>query len=258
MMLTTPDTRRPTPGRISPDTRLCSRHAAAADRGAWSVEYDIPWTQIDVAAALAQPELLAALRDAALVEAYHPVNLGELLLRTLDDVDAGAVFALELHEGFRHFHALRRYLDAVGYEPAISDAEIAAARRVPPPASATLAARLTEFMVSEHLAVHFFRRLAQRAREPVLRGLLRRIAADEVRHARGAEDLLRARLTADPALVPLVLDAAADFHHYGERAVGALPVAEPGDPAALRGLVRRVERLCGTRLVDHLKRRLDS
>ncbi|HEX5830817.1 MAG TPA: hypothetical protein VFY16_07560, partial [Gemmatimonadaceae bacterium] len=93
---------------------------------------------------------------------------------------------------------------------------------------------------------------------PVLRGLLRRIAADEVRHARSAEDLLRARLTADPALVPLVLDAAADFHHYGERAVGALPVAEPGDPAALRGLVRRVERLCGTRLVDHLKRRLDS
>jgi len=181
-----------------------------------------------------------------------------MLHDTWDDVDAGAAIALELYEGFKHFHALRTYLDAVGFEPAITDAELvnirAAARAAGP--RGDLIARLVEFMLSEHLASYFFRRVGEQAPDPVLAELLAFIAADEVRHAQAASDLLAARIARDPAIVPAVLEAAAHFHHFGEQAIDDVPVALPGDPLAIRSFARRVERLCGVRLVDHLKQRL--
>src|SRR5438309_4460135 len=109
--------------------RLYARHAAAADRAAWSVESDVEWRDIDRALALAQPDILAKLRDAALIESFHPVNLARLVRLTWDDIDAGVVFSLEMYEGFKHFHALRLYLDHIGYQPAISDAELVELRR---------------------------------------------------------------------------------------------------------------------------------
>jgi hypothetical protein len=239
--------------------RLYARHAAAADRAGWSVERDVRWRDVDAARALAQPELLAAVRDAAIIESFHPVHMGELLDAAWDDVDAGAAFSLELYEGFKHFHALRTYLDVVGYEPAIADADLVAVRRAARAddggaAGRGLVERLVDFMLSEHLAHYFFRRLGEQAAEPVLAELLSLIAADEVRHAQSASDLIAKRIAADrAAVVPRVLDAAAHFHHFGERAVGTVPVAMPGDPLAIRSFARRIERLCGVRLVDHLK-----
>ena len=234
--------------------RLYERHAAAADRGAWSVERDVRWADVDAAAAHRTPDILAAMRDACLIEAVHPANLGGMLPHVLDDVDACAVLSLEMYEGFKHFHSLRMYLDAVGWAPAVTDADIAAARLAPDPhADLPLVERLVEFMLSEHLAVYFFRRLAERAEDPVLVELLARISADEVRHAQSASDLLAKRIAADHTLVPRVLDAAAGFQHFGARALGEVPVAMPGDPLAIRSFARRIERLCGIRLVDHLK-----
>ena len=52
---------------------LYVRHAEAADRGSWSVERDVSWDGIDADTALGQPELLAQIRDAALIESFHPV-----------------------------------------------------------------------------------------------------------------------------------------------------------------------------------------
>jgi hypothetical protein len=239
--------------------RIYARHAAAADRGAWSVERDVAWEQIDVAAARTRPDILDQLRLAALIEAFHPVNLPRLFRRAWHDVDAGAVLSLEAYEGFKHFHALRLYLDRVGHLPAITDDEIVASRRAAAesdPAADDLLELLVEFMLSEHLAYVFFRRHAEQAPEPVLAALLHRIAADEVRHAQAAADLLAKRIAADPDVVPRVLDAAASFEHFGNAAVGAVPVALPGDSLALRTFARRIERLCGVRLVDHLKRTL--
>ena len=229
---------------------LYARHARAADRGAWSVERDILWSAIDATTARAQPDILAKLRDAALIESFHPVNLSRLIRLTWDDIDAGVVFSLELFEGFKHFHALRMYLDAVGYEPAITDDELRAIRDradrddldpgdpMPP---------LVEFMLSEHLAAYFFRRLGEQAHEPQLAMLLPYIAADEVRHAQFASDLIAKRLAANPALVPDVLRAAASFRHYGTEAVGDVPVAMEGDDIAIRTFATRIERLCGIR-----------
>ena len=234
------------------------RLAAAADRGRWSVERDVRWSSVDPARAHERPDLLMQLRTAALIESYHPVHLGWMLYDTWADIDAGAAIALELYEGFKHFHALRSYLEAVGFEPAITDTELVAiranARAVGPKGS--LIERLVEFMLSEHLASYFFRRVGEQAPDPVLAELLAFIAADEVRHAQAASDLLAARIAADPTVVPTVLDAAVHFHHFGEQAVSDVPVALPGDPLAIRSFTRRIERLCGVRLVDHLKRQL--
>jgi hypothetical protein len=241
--------------------RLYARHAAAADRGGWSVERDVRWQAIDAERALARPDLLAKIRDAALIESFHPVSLSRLIRLTREDVDAGVVFSLEMYEGFKHFHALRTYLDVVGYEPAITDEELAAIRRVAAPGDLDPRDPITplvEFMLSEHLAAYFFRRLGEQAEERVLAEMLALIAADEVRHAQGASDLIAKRIAADPGAIPRVLRAAAHFHHYGEEVVPAVPVAMAGDPLAIRTFARRVERLCGTRLVDYLKGELED
>ena len=235
---------------------MYARHARAADRGAWLVERDIDWKAIDAPLALEQPDILAKLRDAALIESFHPVNLSRLIRLTWDDIDAGVVFSLEMYEGFKHFHSLRKYLDAVGYTPAITDDDLRAIRSRADRADldpSELIAALVEFMLSEHLAAYFFRRLGEQAREPQLQKLLSLIAADEVRHAQSASDLIAARIAGDPGLIPAVLHAAATFEHYGTEAVGDVPVAMEGDEVAIRTFASRIERLCGTRFVDHLK-----
>jgi hypothetical protein len=235
---------------------LYARFASAAERGGWSIDRDIAWHAVDRDRALAQPDILVALRDAALIESFHPVNLARFLRLLWDDIDGCAAVGLEMYEGFKHFHALRMYLDIVRFEPAITDEQLVDVRRAAIGrdfAPDELIEHLVEFMLSEHLAAYFFRRLAERAEEPVLAELLRYIAADEVRHAQSASDLIAKRLARDPQLTDRVLAAAVGFRHYGEEAVGQVPVAMPGDPIAIRTFAERIERLCGRRLVDHLK-----
>lgn len=243
----------------TPSAPIYARHAVASDRGSWSVERDVAWDRIEAELALAQPELLSQLRDAALIESFHPVNLARLMRACWDDVDAGVCLSLEAYEGFKHFHVLRRYLDAVGFEPRITDEELVEIRRGTEKVSIepdAVVDALVEFMLSEHLAAYFFRRLSKRAAEPVLAKVLARIAADEVRHAQSASDLIAKRVEADPSIVPEILDAATRFRHYGSEVVGDVPVAMHGDEIAIRTFADRIERLCGTRLVDHLKTRL--
>ena len=240
--------------------RLYERHAAAAERGAWLVDSAIAWDDIDPVLAHRTPDLLRSLREATLIESFHPVNLARLMRATWDDVDAGVCLSLEAYEGFKHFHSLRRYLEAVRYQPAITDDELVAVRAAGAHVEveqSDLIPRLVEFMLSEHLAAYFFRRLSEQAQEPQLARLLDLIAADEVRHAQSASDLIAKRLTSGAATVTDVLAAAASFRHYGEEALaGAVPVAMHGDPLALRTFARRIERLCGVRLVDYLKTKL--
>ena len=236
--------------------RLYVRHAAAAELGAWSVERDVRWEAIDRTRAYARPELLLRLREAAIVESYHPVNIARLLRLAADDVDAGALLSLELFDGFKHFHALRTYLEMIAFEPAITDDDILAPRRRATGSmldDGDLIDGLVTFMLSEHLASYFFRRLGEQALDPVLTELLSLIAADEARHAQATSDLLAHRISRDPVVARRVLDAAARFRHFGERAVPIVPVAQPGDPLAITTFAARIEHLCGVRLVDHIK-----
>jgi hypothetical protein len=240
----------------TPQDRLYVRHAAAAELGAWSVQHDIRWDAIDRDRARTRPELLDRLREAAIVESYHPVYIARLLRLASGDVDAGALLSLELYDGFKHFHGLRTYLDIVEHEPEITDHDILAARRRANDDTmhpGELVEQLVVFMLSEHLASYFFRRLGEQAPEPVLAELLSLIAAHVARQAQGTSEMIAKRFANDRSVIARILESASRFRHFAADAVGMVPVAQAGDPLAIRTFAARIEQLCGVRLVDHIK-----
>jgi hypothetical protein len=225
----------------------------------WSVEQDVPWDRLDVAAAREQPEILDQIRESALIEAIHPVTTKHLMSLLWDDVDATSVLSVELYEGFRHFHVLRTYLHRVGHEPSITDEEIVRARQKAVDAvgdSLDLTQELVNFIFSEHFAAYYFVRLRQRAGDPVLREIAHLISRDEFRHTQISQDLLKQRLEKDQESAERVLEAAANFQHYGSLALEEVPVFQRGDLGAIRSFMKKIEVLTGRRVVDYLKERL--
>lgn len=222
-------------------------HLAAAERAFWRLE-DIRWQEIDREAASTEIHIHKALHDAALIEGYLPVYASHLMHLLWEDVDATAVLSLELFEGLRHYTALKHYLDAVGFQAsADADTGLAAARgraRDLRRGGDDIAEHLTHFMGSEFFAAHFFHRFADETREPVLSDLLRRMSADEFRHAAAGGAVLEALLVHDPSIAPRVLAAAAAFRHYGSDIV-EVPVAERNDFEAIVAFNRKVNRICG-------------
>ena len=224
----------------------------------WSPEQDVPWDALDPEAARSQPEILDQIRESALIEAMHPVTTKHLMGLLWDDVDATSVLSIELFEGFRHFYVLRRYLQAVGHEPPLSDEEIVKARQKAAEAveGQDLTQELVNFIFSEHFAAYYFVRLRQRAGEPLLREIAHLIARDEFRHTQIAQDLLKRRLERDQESVERVLEAAASFRHYGAMALEEVPVFQRADLGAIKSFMKKIEALTGRRVVDYLKDRL--
>ena len=222
-------------------------HLYAAEAVHWLIE-DIGWDRIDRDVARNEGKLHQALHDAALIEGYLPVYASRILQLLSDDVDATAVLSLELYEGLRHYTALKRYLDAVGFQPAAqADAALAGARAKvsgPDYTADRIAEHLTHFMGSEQFAAYFFLRIAEQTREPVLHDLLMRMSMDEQRHAAAAAAVLEARVRRDPSLAPRVTAAAEAFRHYGSDIVD-VPVAMPNDFEALAAFNRRVRQVVG-------------
>jgi hypothetical protein len=238
---------------------IYEEHLAAAERSAWPLETRVAWDRIDRKTAATEPDVHAALYDAALIEGYLPVFVPRLMRLVWDDVDATAVLSLELYEGLRHYTALKRYLERVEYAPAAAMEEsLVEARRGAidlPYDRADLLAHLTNFMCSELFAARFFQSLSRRAREPVLRELLTAMARDEFRHSAAAGDLLRKRVKADPSVVERILAAAESFRHYGSDVV-EVPVAERNDFQAVLAINRKVRQVCGIAPTEHLKETL--
>lgn len=231
-------------------------HLRATEENAWPLDTSIAWDAIELDIARAEHELHRALHDAALIEGYLPVYAARLMQLLWDDVDATAVLSMELYEGLKHFTALARYLDRVGYRRAeLSTAALVAARERALGIrydAAQLTAHLTNFMCSELFAAYFFQRIARRTREPVLRTLLGYMARDEFRHSASAGDVLKQRIDRDPAAVADVLAAAEHFRHYGSDVV-EVPVAEENDFEAIMAVNRKVRLLCGLAPTEHLK-----
>lgn len=223
-------------------------HLKAAESALWPLDESIAWDRIDREAARSEGRIHQALHDAALIEGYLPVFAGRLLQLLSDDVDATAVLSVELFEGLRHYTALKRYLDLVGFQAAAdADAGLARARALAvsaPYAAADVPEHLTNFMGSELFAAYFFLRFADETREPVLSDLLRRMSGDELRHAAAAAALLESRVGKDPAVAQRVLAAAESFRHYGSDIV-EVPVAEHNDFEAIAAFSRRVSLICG-------------
>lgn len=225
----------------------------------WSPEQDVPWDVLDPEVARGQPEIMEQIRESTLIEAIHPVTTKHLMGLLWDDVDATSILSVELFEGFRHFYVLRRYLDAVGHEPPITDEEIVQARGKAAEAIAgepDLTQELVNFIFSEHFAAYYFVRLQQRARDPVLRTIAHLIARDEFRHTQISQDLLKQRIDRHEDTAERVLEAAAGFRHYGAMALEEVPVFQRTDLGAIKSFMKKIEALTGRRVVDYLKERL--
>jgi hypothetical protein len=166
---------------------------------------------------------------------------------------------MELYEGLKHFTALARYLDRVGYQrEAVSESRLVAARekalaiKYDP---TDLIAHLTNFMCSELFAAYYFLRISRKTNEPVLRDLLGYMSRDEFRHSASAGDVLKKRIDANPAVAEQVLAAAEHFRHYGSDVVD-VPVAEENDFEAIMAVNRKIRLLCGLAPTEHLKESL--
>lgn len=236
-------------------------HLAAAEQAGWPLETSVRWDEIDVAVARREEELLSSLHDAALIEGYLPVFAPRLMQLLWDDLDATAVLSLELYEGLRHYTALKRYLHAVGYEPAVVSEErmVAARERALGGArrNENAVVQLTNFACSELFAAYFFLRLSRETQEPVLRELLNRIARDEFRHASAGADLIAKRVRQDPAVAEQVLEAARHFRHYGSDVV-TVPVATANDFEAVAAMNRLIRQACGVSPTQHIRGTFDA
>jgi hypothetical protein len=223
-------------------------HLHAAESAFWPLETSVPWDHIDRQTAAREGEIHQALYDAALIEGYLPLYASRLLQLLAGDVAATAVLSLELFEGLRHYTALKRYLELVGFRTAAQvDAGLEAARAGAGHrrySADEVPAHLTHFMGSELFAAYFFLRMADQTRETVLRELLKRMASDEFRHAAAAGAVLEARVRGAPALQAQVLSAARSFRHYGSDIV-EVPVAQPNDFEAIAAFDRKVRLICG-------------
>lgn len=237
---------------------IYEEHLRAAEIGAWSLE-SIPWSEIDRATATSERDILSALHDAALIEGYLPVFAPRLMRLLWDDIDATAILSLEMYEGLKHYTALKRYLDVVGYAPArVSEVSLVTARAKAADIEyreEQIVTYLTHFMCSELFAAHFFRRLGEQTREPVLSELLYNMSRDEHRHSAGAGALLSKRIDADASVAAEVLAAAGNFRHYGSDVVD-VPVAEENDFEAVMAMNRKVRQLCGLAPTEHFKEEL--
>lgn len=231
-------------------------HLRATEENAWPLDTTIAWDAIDLGAARDEADLHRALHDAALIEGYLPVYAARLMQLLWDDVDATAVLSMELYEGLKHFTALTRYLDRVGFQREdVSAAALVAARERALAIryeARDLIGHLTNFMCSELFAAYFFLRISRKTREPVLRELLSYMARDEFRHSASAGDVLKKQIDRDPAVADHVLAAAEHFRHYGSDVVD-VPVAEENDFEAIMAVNRKIRLLCGLAPTEHLK-----
>lgn len=239
---------------------IYEEHLRASEASAWALD-SIRWSEIDRANARTETEILTSLRDAAMIEGYLPTFAPRLMLLLWDDVDATAILSLELYEGLKHYTALRRYLEEVG-EPSIQATEPALVSARACTADITYdrdcaVTYLTHFMCSELFAAHFFRRLAERTREPVLAELLGYMSRDELRHSAGAGALLKKRIDANATTVDEVLEAAENFRHYGSDVV-EIPLAEQNDFEAIMAMNRKIRQLCGLAPTEHYMEELTN
>ena len=232
---------------------IYDEYLTTAELQRWILEIDISWNTIDRDMALREPELLEQVRDSALIESYFPLYTTNLVRACWDQIDLTSVFSVQLYESYKHFYALNRYLEVVGYRP-LTDEDLVQVRagniqnRVD-----DFIKELTRYMISEHFAAYFFLRLSRQAHEPVLRKLAAFIAKDEFRHTQFAYDLLEPRVRNDAEARQRLLEAGAHFRHVGADVVSQVPISCKNDVQAILTLDKKVHRLCGTSITEFSK-----
>lgn len=161
--------------------------AGEGTQKSWSIPSGIDWGRIDPAAARADSEVLLLVRRAALRAARRTVGLSHLLAALAADSVASALLAGELHDSWKHFHALRSYLEVAEYAPEISDSELEQHRRASPDGTLRRAedagARISALADDAARDGALFGSISSRAADPALARLADRIARDREQHA---------------------------------------------------------------------------
>lgn len=154
--------------------------------GSWSITSEIDWGTIDLVAARSDSELLMLVRRAALRASRRTVGLAQLLAALACDSVASALLARELHDSWKHFHALRSYLEVAEYTPAISEAELEQHRRASPEPDVRgaddAALRISRLMDDAARDTTVFGLICGRASDPGLARLADRIGRDRQQH----------------------------------------------------------------------------
>jgi hypothetical protein len=237
---------------------LYDEYLTQAELQRWILDADVAWARIDPALALAQPDLLDQIRDAALIESYFPVYTTRLIRALWDQIDVTSVFSVQLYESYKHFYVLNRYLDLVGYRPIGDDELVEIRKRNLDTVVADPIRELARYMISEHFAAYFFLRLSRLAQEPVLRDIAGFIAKDEFRHTQFAFDLLQTRVNERADYRDRILEEGLSFRHVGADVVTDVPISEKNDLGAILTLNRKMRRLCGASLTDFAKGQLNA
>lgn len=160
---------------------------ASRSRGGWTVAAGTDWGSIDVSAAQTDQEVLLLVRRAALRAARRTVGLGHLLGALTLDAVASALLAREIHDSWKHFHALSSYLDVAEYSPPIAEAELDQHRRAAPDSvlrtSDDAAAKISELLDDAARDGAVFSLIRARAPDPALAKLADRIFEDRQQHS---------------------------------------------------------------------------
>ncbi|MGH9458006.1 MAG: ferritin-like domain-containing protein [Thermoanaerobaculia bacterium] len=223
---------------------IYERYFRRAERVRWQID-DFDFGAVDAERAAARPDLLATLREAALIESYAPMFALRGLRSWWNSIEESAIASIQFYEEYKHYFALKLYLERAGIE--IPEREILSVRTEEATAPYRDKVRqLANYMVSEHFTAYFYQRLLEQADEPVLRRLLECLIADERRHCSVYFDLLAQRIVNDRSEIDSVLEEVVEFRHQASEVVGEnVPVAMRNDFEAVVHLWNRVERLTG-------------
>lgn len=237
---------------------IYERYFLKAEQNRWQLETDIPWDAIDLEAAAAQPLIIENLREAALIESYAPMYALKGLSVWWNSIEESAIASIQFYEEYKHYFALKRYLEHVGVS--VDEREIIEVRERSFDSVYTDRVRqLANYMISEHFTAYFYQRLLDEAREPVMRTLLELLVKDELRHCSVFYSLLEKRIADDPKEIDIVLQEALDFRHQATEVVGErLPIAQKNDFQALLHFWNRIERLTGVDLREVKKKSLET
>lgn len=176
-----------------------SAGAGTGTRKCWSIPTEIDWGRIDLNAATMDVGVLLIVRRAALRAARRTVGLSHLLAALAADSVASALLARELHDSWKHFHALRSYLEVADYSPAIAEPELDQHRRAAPEGAVKRAeeagARIAQLLDDAARDGAVFGLIRARAMDPALARLADRIAGDRQQHSLALAKYLSDRST---------------------------------------------------------------
>jgi len=169
------------------------------ERARWQLGTDIAFDDID--ASLLTPQWVSDLRHICLTE-LSALYATEMFIRDFyADIDFCSFISVWFYEEMKHHLVLRKYLERCG--ETFEETELPKLRLTfaEGPAIETL----TMHFCGEQRLAHWYTAFSKHAPEPVLRGIFKILAADELRHAACYAKYLRRAVQNRPECLPAIL-----------------------------------------------------